>query len=157
MFNFVVAGGYKHARNNPRCKVAEDTKNGQVLVLDEANKLASFPTADEAKGGDLYVAFNIVDKPEIRNTIDFVIEKDEYVRAFRLADLADLLVEMNFQVLADNYASINVGDVLVAQAGTGKWVKADGETINSDEYAIKLEVTKKTGFGQQGIEAVVRA
>lgn len=157
MFNFGTIGAYKQVRNNPRTKATAETKNGQVLVLDEGAKTNAFPTADEAKGNNVYVAFNIVDKPEVRITNDFKIEKDEYVRAFRLADLVDLPVLVGHQVIDTDYASVAKGDVLVPQADTGNWVKADGTDIIADDYAVTLEVIAKNGFGDAGVEAVVRA
>lgn len=157
MFNFGTIGAYKQVRNNPRTKATAETKNGQVLVLDEGAKTNAFPTADEAKGNNVYVAFNIVDKPEVRITNDFKIEEDEYVRAFRLADLVDLPVLVGHQVIATAYEDIAKGDVLVPEAATGNWVKADGTTVIAGDYAVSLEVVAKNGFGDQGIEAIVRA
>lgn len=155
MFNFGTIGAYKQARNNPRTKVEADTKNGQVLVLDDANGVAKFPNADEAKGKDVWVAFNIVDKPEIRITNDFKIKAGEFVRAFYLADLVNLPVLLGHQVIADSYADVAKGDVLVPQANTGMWVKVDVET--AEEYTVKLEVIEKNGFADGGVEAIVRA
>lgn len=155
MFNFGTIGAYKHARNNPRTKVKEDTRNGQVLVLNEANKEATFPNVDQAKGKDLWVAFNIIDKPEIRITNDFKIEAGEFVRAFYLADLVGLPVLVGNQVIVDELKDITVGDILVPQEGTGKWVKVDA--VAAEDYAIKLEVVDKNLFADGGIEAIVHA
>jgi|SRR5690625_539453 len=155
MFNFGTIGAYKQARNNPRTKVQDDTLNGQVLKLDEVNGVATFPTADEVNNGDLYVAFNIVDKPEIRNTNDFKIEAGEYVRAFYLKDLAELPVQVGHKVLSGDYADIAVGDTLVPEADTGNWVKLDDGS--EGEFAVSLEVIEKTTFADQGIVAKVNA
>lgn len=153
MFNFGTIGAYKQVRNNPRTKVKADTKNGQVLVLDEAKGEASFPNATEAKGKDLWVAFNIVDKPEIRNTNEFKIEAGEFVRAFYLADLVGLPVLVGNQVIDGDYADVEVGDILAPKETTGLWeVVAD-----ASDYAITLEVIKKTTFADGGVEAIVRA
>lgn len=157
MFNFGTIGAYKQVRNNPRTKVQADTKNGQVLFLDEVNGVAAFPTADQATGGDVHVAFNIVDKPEIRNTNEFVIGEDEYVRAFRLADLVGLPVLLGNQAITTAIGEVVKGDFLVPEADTGNWVKADGTTVIASEYAVSLEVVAKNGFADGGIEAIVRA
>lgn len=157
MFNFGTIGAYKQARNNPRCKATAEILNGQVVKLDEAAKTAAFPAdATAAQGADVYVAFNIVDKPEIRNTNDFSIEVDEFVRSFRLADLVDLPVLLGQKVVA-GYASVAPGDVLVPEAATGNWVVADGTTIIAADYAVSLEVVEKNLFADGGLEAIVRA
>lgn len=155
MFNFGTIGAYKQARNNPRVKAAEDTKNGQVLVLNNQTGVASFPQGEEAKGKDLWVAFNIVDKPETLKTSEFTIEAGEYVRAFYLADLTGLPVLVGHQVIGTNYEDIVAGDILVPEEGTGKWVKVD--SVSAEEYAIKLEVVAKNTFADKGIEAIVHA
>lgn len=152
MFNFATIGAYKQVRNNPRTKVEADTKNGQVLVLDEVNGTANFPAdATAAQGKNLYVAFNIIDTPELWITNDFVIKEGEFVRAFLLADLADLPVTLSHDIITDNYADLAKGDVLVPEAATGNWVKGV-----ATDFAISLEIIKKNGFGNQGIDAIVR-
>ena len=158
MFNFSTIGAYKQVRNNPRCKVNAELQNGMVVLLDEVNKQAAVPaSATDAQGEDVYVVFNIIDKPEIRNTEDFKIEAGEYVRAFYMKDLNELPVLLSEHVLAD-YANTSVGDVLVpAGDGTGKWVVPDGTTIIAADYAVNLEVVEKNSFGGNGIKAIVRA
>lgn len=158
MFNFGTIGAYKQVRNNPRCKAVTELLNGLAVKLDEANKTVAVPAAAaDAQAGDIYVAFNIVDKPEVRNTNDFKIEADEYVRAFRLADLVDLPVLLGEKVLSTSYSTIAKGDVLVPEAATGKWIVADGTTIVSTDYAIGLEVVDKNTFAEKGLEVIVRA
>lgn len=158
MFNFGTIGAYKQVRNNPRCKATAETQNGQVVKLDEAAKTASFPSAAaDAQADDVYVAFNIVDKPEVRNTNEFKIEADEYVRAFRLADLVGLPVLVGHQVITTDYSTVSVGDVLVPEATTGNWVVADGTTVIAADYAVSLEVISKGTFADQSVEAIVHA
>lgn len=152
MFNFGTIGAYKQARNNPRNKAEVELKNGQVVVMDDINNLAKLPTAEQATGADLWVTFNIVDKPEIRNTNEFKIDAGEYVRAFYLADLKGLPVLFGHQVLTTAYGDIAKGDKLVANA-EGKLEKTD----EVDGYAVYFEVVDKNGFADQGLEAIVRA
>ncbi|MBM7598098.1 hypothetical protein JOC34_000455 [Virgibacillus halotolerans] len=147
MFNFVTISAYNHVRNNPRCKAQEDLVNGLAVTLDEVAKEANLPDTEGAKGTELFVVFNIIDKPEIRNSADFKVEKGEFVRAFLLHDAKELPVEVGTAALSGQSA---VGDKLVVEAGTGKWVKA-GE---DDDHAIQLEVTAKT---PNGVEAIVKA
>ncbi len=157
MFNFGTIGAYKQVRNNPRGKAATELRNGLAVLVDEANESVAVPAdATAAQGADVYVAFNIIDKPEVRNSEDFVIEAGEYVRAFLLADVKEMPVLLSDAVLVD-HAGLVKGDVLVAQEGTGKWVKADGTVIIADNYAVKLEVIEKNTFGDKGIKAIVRA
>lgn len=157
MFKFGTIGAYKQVRNNPRAKAVVDLLAGQVVLPNEATGLAPVPaTADEAKG-DVYVVGNIIDKPEVRNSADFKVLAGEPVRAFRLADLVGLPVELNDDVVVTDYATLVKGDVLVpAGDGTGKWVKVDGTTIVADGYSVKLEIVEKTAFGEKGLYAIVK-
>lgn len=152
MFKFGTLKAF-NARNNPRTKAVSVLKNGHVVILDEAAKTATIPAdATAAKGKDLYVVNNIVDKPEIRNSTDFEIAIGEYVRGFYLADLVDLPVEFDSTIVTGTYSSIAVGDKLVAEAATGKWVEADPAT-----YHIYLLIVEKTTFGNgSGFYAVVK-
>lgn len=149
MFNFGTIGAYKQARNNPRCKATTDLKNGQVVVLDEIKKEASLPSADDVVGKDLWVVFNIIDKPEVLSTNDFKVEEGEFVRAFLLADLVGLPVQLGHQVVKD-YDSLVAGDTLVVTTD-GKWEKSSDASGN----AISLEVIAKTGFAEKGLDAIV--
>ncbi|WP_079709854.1 hypothetical protein [Paraliobacillus ryukyuensis] len=158
MFNFGTIGAYKQVRNNPRCKATAETKNGQVVVLDEVNKTASFPAdAAAAKVENLYIVNNADDKPETWTTKDFVVKEGEFLRNFRLADLVDMPVLLSHDVISTTYTDVAAGDILVAEAATGNWVKADGTTIVATDYPITLEVVSKNTFGDQGVEAIVRA
>src|SRR5699024_2601848 len=136
---------------NARCKAKGVLTNVQVVVLNEVAQEANLTAAGDVEGKELHVAFNIVDKPEIRNTNDFKIEEGEFVRAFRLADLVGLPVLVGHGVLADDLADVAKGDILVAEADTGNWVKGSDAT-----NAIQLEVVEKNMFADGGVEAIVR-
>ena len=144
MFKFGTIGAYKQVRNNPRCVAHQNLLVGQVVTLDEATKLTAFPTSETAKG-EVYVVGNIIDKPEIRSKQDFVVEKGEHVLGFRLADLADMTIEIDEKVVT-NATGISVKDVLVADT-TGKWVKTSAAT----GYKVSLVVLEKTSFGGKGL------
>lgn len=145
MFKFGTIGAYKQVRNNPRCVAHQNLLVGQVVTLNEATKLTVSPTSDTAKG-EVYVVSNIIDKPEIRSKQDFVVEKGEHVLAFRLADLADMTIEIDEKVVTTAYASVSVNDVLVADTA-GKWVKTSAAT----GYKVSLVVLEKTSFGGKGL------
>ncbi|MEK4432994.1 hypothetical protein MHB54_27965 [Paenibacillus sp. FSL M7-0802] len=160
MFKFGTIGAFKQVRNNPRTKATSELKNGYVVLPDNATGLA--PTAAtpvQAKSTDVHVVYNIIDKPEIRNSADFKIEIGEHVRAFRLADLAGLPVELSYDAVKDDYAAIKVGDTLVPCDDTsdptakGKWkVSADAD------YKVSLKILEKTTFGDKGfyVEVLVK-
>jgi hypothetical protein len=158
MFKFGTIGAFKHARNNPRLKAAAQLKNGFVVIPDEANGTCAAPAAQaDAQSRNVWVVYNIIDKPEVLSTKDFTIEAGEYVRQFLLADLEGLPVELNEDVVNTAYASVSVGDVLVPDHdGSGKWVKADGVTYDEATYAIALEVLEKTTFGGNGLYCQVK-
>ena len=158
MFKFGTISAFKHVRNNPRAKALVDLKNGNIVIPDDASGSAPTPAnLGQAQGKNLWVAINIIDKPEI-NTLKtgWGIKAGEFVNAFSLADLAGLTVELDASVIATDYATISRGEKLVAQGnGSGQWVKADGTTIDPDDYAIVLEVIEKTTYFDRGIYAIV--
>lgn len=150
MFKPVTIGYYKQVRNNPRCKAEVDLMAGMAVTLNEATKKASLPTATTAKG-ELWIVSNIIDKPEIRNKEDFKVLKDEPVRADFLVDARELPIELDYRVIATDYATMNIGDKLIANAD-GKWeVSAD-----VTGYKIYLEIVDKSNFGDKGVVAIVK-
>ncbi|KIN51932.1 hypothetical protein [Bacillus subtilis] len=154
MFKFGTIGAFKQVRNNPRCKATKDLVPGLVVLPDDSIGLAPTPADATAAKGDIYVVGNIIDKPEVRNKADFKVLKDEYVRAFRVTDLADLPVELS-QDTVQGFDALIVGDVIVpAGDGTGQWTKA-GEDVA--DYKVKLKVLEKTTFGGKGLYLKVQA
>lgn len=150
MFKPVTIGYYKQVRNNPRCEAEVDLMAGMAVTLDEATKKASLPTAITAKG-ELWIVSNIIDKPEIRNKEDFKVLKGEPVRADLLVDAKELPIELDYRVIATDYATVKIGDKLIANAD-GKWeVSAD-----VTGYKIYLEVVEKSNFGDKGVMAIVK-
>ncbi|APJ11032.1 hypothetical protein [Bacillus safensis] len=153
MFKFGTIGAFKQVRNNPRCKATKDLVPGYVVVPDDSTGLAPTPSSAAAAKGDVYVVGNIIDKPEIRNKADFKVLKNEFVRAFRLADCIGLPIELSQDTVAD-FENIVKNDVLVPAAdGSGKWVKSDG---TDDEYKVKLKVLENTTFGGNGLYLTVQ-
>lgn len=157
MFKFGTIGAFKQVRNNPRYIAAVDLVNGLVVIPNDATEVQALPADVAAAKLGEWVVGNIIDKPEIRNKVDFKVEAGEFVRAFYLPDLKELPVEIDASVVETAYASVAVGDVLVPNAVNGKWVKADGTTIDADDYAVGLKVLEKSTFGGQGLYCKVQA
>ncbi|MCM3273909.1 hypothetical protein [Paenibacillus elgii] len=154
MFKFGTIGAYKQVRNNPRCKATIDLKNGMVVIPNEANKTAPTPATATLAKGDVYVVYNIIDQPEIRSTEDFVIPTGDHVRAFRLADLVGLPVEISDAVIKDSYSGLAKGDKLVPcddatdATNKGMWKK---DATTASDYKVNLEIIEKTPFGDKGL------
>lgn len=156
MIKFHEIGMYKNAVNIPYCKVSDTitdgVKNGYAVTYSETTKTVSLPTATTAKGSDLTIVMNVLDKPELKSPDDYVVDAGEYARLFRLDSLANRMLDMNDLALTTAYASVSVGDKLVA--GTdGKWSKS----ASVDGYSAYLEVIEKTSFCGNGLLVKVHA
>lgn len=108
---------------------------------------AALPFADdaEAKAGQVWIAMNIEDKPEILNTDDFQIKVGEYIRAVNLNHIIGEYVEISGDLCTTSFNSVSVGDILVPiPAGTNnmKWKKT-----TDTGYGVCFEVVEKTTFG----------
>ncbi|OMD67463.1 hypothetical protein [Paenibacillus odorifer] len=152
MFKFGTIGAFKQVRNNPRTKAVINTYNGYVVIPDDATGLApTAATPTQAKSKDVHVVWNIIDKPEIRNSSDFYIAVGEPVRAFKLIDLVDLPVELSHDVVKDDFATVAIGAFLVPCDDTtdptarGKW-----KVSTATDYGVKIKVLEKTTFGDKG-------
>ncbi|MBE7897195.1 hypothetical protein G7L40_00525 [Paenibacillus polymyxa] len=154
MFKFGTIGAYKQVRNNPRGKAKSVLLDGMTVIPDRILNESPVPATPAQAKGDVYVAGNIIDKPEIRNSKDFKIEIGEYVRSFRLSDLAGLPVELDYRIVKDAYQDVNVKDVLVSTnvaddgVDAGKWKKVT--IAEAADYKVKLLVIEKTSFGDKG-------
>ena len=156
MIKFHELGMYNNEVNIPYCKVpdtiTDGVKNGYTVTYSEKDKTIALPTATTAKGEDLTIVMNVIDKPELNSPDDYVVAVGEYARLFRLDSLANRLLDMNDLSLTTSYASIAAGDKLVA--GTdGRWAKP----ASVDSYSIYLEVIEKTGFCGNGLLVKVHA
>jgi len=168
MFKFQNYSAIKNAQDNPRVRATALTKNGYVFgvkdnyEVDEgviySEAAVPFADADAAKAGDVWVAINIIDKPELMNTSDYVINTGEYIRAFNLSKLHGEKVEITSDIVIDDYANVAVGDKLIPANATDndsapmKWKKA---TDTDTGYSVCLEVTAKTTFGVFTIDGSV--
>jgi len=144
---------FLNVSNKPNVKAIADTYNGyQFNVVSDTQVIV--PDLATAKLGDIYVMFNIIDKPEILNTEDYKVVADEYIRAFRLKDCVGLQFDMSADLFTDAFADVAVGNYVIGRSvadatNTQKWTK----TADPSTYAIYLKVIKKTTFGAFTIDA----
>lgn len=150
MFKFKNIGTFDVAHNIPYCVVPAGVtlKNGYAVTYDETTKTIALPTAETAKK-ELAVVYNVIDKPELKNLDDYTIEAGEFPRLITLKSIVDQIVVLNEDAITTAYASLAVGDTLVADT-TGKWV--EGAT---EGYAQYLEITALVNANGKGIEAKV--
>ncbi len=152
MFKFHSLAALQHVKNNPRTKAQSDLLKGQVVVVDEVAGTAKAPATTSEAEGAFHVVNNIIDKPEVRNSADFKVERDEYVKADFLTDANHLLAELSDDVLVDAYSGLAQNDVLVpAGDGSGNWVFADGTNIVASNYKVNLSIVEKTTLGGNGL------
>ena len=149
LFKFQNYSAIKNAQDNPRVEATVATKNGYVFGIedDEGKELQEVFENAAAAQGEVWVAMNIVDKPEVRNYADYTIEIGEYIRAVKLNNLVGEKVELSSDLVIDE--TVAVGDTLVPTNETDDegdenlWKKA----ASTDGYSVYLEVTKLTPFG----------
>lgn len=149
MLKFREIGTYKTAQNNGYTTCASKLKNGYGVVVNEATKISTLPTADTAKG-DIWIVMNKIDKPEIHEPNDYTIEVGENPRLFRVKSLDGRIIDMDTDAVTTAYASIAVGDTLTFGVD-GKLVK----NATLTDYSTYFEVIEKTQFGGEGIAVKV--
>ncbi len=155
LFKFGTIGAILKAHNNPRVQCATPVKNGYVFQVvnngvnykEEAQACVNDAGAEK---GDLYVAMNIIDTPELWDQSTFVVSAGSYIRSFRLDDLVGYPVEMSSDLCITAYASVAVGDVLVPAHSTDATPMAWKKQPATSTYAIGLQVLEKTTFGVTG-------
>ena len=139
--------------NKPNVLAIANTYNGyQFNVTSDTQVIV--PDLATAKLGDIYVMFNIIDKPEILNTDDYKVIAGEYIRAFRLKDLVGQQFDMSSDLITDAFADVAKDNLLIPRSAadttnTMKWTK----TADVSAYEIYLKVIKKTTFGAFTIDA----
>ncbi|WP_063565468.1 hypothetical protein [Paenibacillus sp. O199] len=157
MFKFGTIGAFKQVGNNPRTKAVIDTKNGYVVIPDDVTGLSPTPaTPTIAQSKDVYVAMNIIDKPEIRNSSDFYIAKDEHIRAFKLTDLADKLCDFSYDIVKNDYASVALNSYLVpCDDATDPDHKGKWKVSTDTDYNVRIQILEKTTYGDKGFHGKV--
>lgn len=148
MLKFREIGTYKNAVNIGFCTADVALKNGNVVTFNRATKKAALPVTGKEAG--LAIVMNTIDKPEIHEPNDFVIEVGENPRLFTLESLKGRVIDMDMDQVEGTYASINVGDKLVANS--------DGKLEVTSEvtgYAEYFEVIEKTSYNTEGLAVMV--
>jgi hypothetical protein len=146
--------GIKNEQHNPRAVAKTALKNGYAVlnVIESGKEVARVvASAAEAKG-DLYFVWNTIDKPELDNKSDYVINAGEFARIFKYPQ--DELVEITGDLVDET--TVAVGDILIASEISGKgglYRKAVSGTDTG--YAVALEVIEVTTFGGKGYTAKV--
>lgn len=141
--------------NKPDIVATVDTYNGyQFRIVD--SEAVPFDADATAVKGDIYVMYDIIDKPEILNTSDYKVKAGEYIRGFRLKDFVGQQLDMSADLITDTFSGVSVGATLVPRTeadttNTMKWkVVAD---VGVSGHEVYLEVIKKTTFGTFTIDA----
>lgn len=133
--------GIKNAKDNPRTIAASDLVNGQAVIYSigtDGKEYATLPTdATTAKTANHFV-WNTIDKPELDNESDFVIESGEYARIFEYPQGELMDVSSDLVVTT----TVATGDILVPTA-SGKYVVA---TTGDTGYKFGLKVKEKISF-----------
>lgn len=147
---YKTIGAFKNVQNIPYCKAASDLYVGMGVIIDRAAKTATKPADTAACKACRYIVTNICDKPETRNSTDFVVKSGEYVRADDLTTVANQEAEFSSSEISTAYASVAVGDTLVF--GTdGKLA----EVADVTGYAVYFTVLEKTGYCDNGVRVVI--
>lgn len=156
LFKFQNYSAIKNAQDNPRVEAVVETVNGNLFAVGDNVgdiKEAQVLLVNEAAAqGDVWVAMNIVDKPEIRNYADYSILEGEKIRAFKLNSLKGEIVEMSGDLVIPIGAACDVGAILVP---TNVDDDADEQMVWKEVanvgaaagYDVYLEVTDVTSFG----------
>ena len=157
LFKFQNYSAIKNAQDNPRVIAAAETVNGNVFgITDTANAAGTGTTevqtlfADAtAAQADVWVAMNIVDKPEIRNYAGYSVAIGEYIRAFKLNSVIGEKVELSGDlVIADAVDPIVIGTALVPTVAADTPDLMIWKSIaDPTGYSAYLEVTGITTFG----------
>lgn len=157
LFKFQNYSAIKNAQDNPRVIATVETVNGNVFGIGDnvvaggvTLKEAQVPFANAAAAqGDVWVAMNIVDKPEVRNYADHSIFAGEYIRAFKLNNLVGEFVELSGDLVVDSGAlPPDVGVALVPTVATDTPDLMVWKTIaDTTGYSVYLEITGVTSFG----------
>ena len=145
MLKFREIGTYKNAVNIGYCTCAVDLKNGNIVTYDRAEKTAALPTTGKETG--LGIVMNTIEKPEIAEPNDYVIEAGEFPRIFDLNSLKDRIIDMDMDQVDADYDDISVGDILVAN-DEGKLELKDENETGYKEY---FEVIEKTTYNAEGL------
>ena len=155
MFKFGTIGGFK-ASNNPRVTCATDVVNGQAfsIVTDGIQETATaFANSNAVRdASEVWVVFNVIDRPELLNSDDFVIPAGSPIRAFKLNDIIGLTVELSMDVITGAVVP-DVNAILIPDDDMN-WRIAVSPADDGD-YPLALQVMGQTTFGGSGVVAKI--
>lgn len=135
MIKLETVGMFNHIKNDPTVKAHAELANGAVFTIADGKTV--YPTADTAKGAELWIAMNTFGGDE-RYT-DAKIPAYDYVNAYLLKEFD----HQNLIIDADNLnGTPAAGKKLVANTA-GQFLVTD--TITG--YAVYLEVLEVITFG----------
>ena len=156
LFKFQNYSAIKNAQDNPRVVAAVETVNGNVFgIADVAGVETQLPFALAADAqGDVWVAMNVVDKPEVRNYADYSVLVGEFIRAFKLNNLKGELVELSGDLVIDGgglppAVGVALVPTVLADAPDVMIWKTTAAPAGYDVY---LEITAVTTFGMFTID-----
>jgi len=157
LFKFQNYSAIKNLQDNPRVEAVVETVNGNIFGVGD-NVVSGARTIKEAQvlftdkassQGDVWVAMNIVDKPEIRNYADYSILAGEKIRAVKLNNHKGEIVELSGDLVIDSGAlPPAVGVALVPTVAADAPDLMIWKTIaDPTGYDVYLEITAVTTFG----------
>lgn len=148
MLKFREIGAYKNAVNVGYCTADVVLHNGNIVTFDRATKKAAFPSTGKEAG--LAIVMNTIDKPEIHDPNEFIIEVGENPRLFVLSSLKGRIIDMDMDQVDGIYAEINKDDKLVANS-EGKLEVA----VDVSGYTEYFRVIDKTSYAGEGLAVEV--
>lgn len=146
MFKFHDSN-YLNLANFPNIVATVDTVNGNIFnrVGDTA---VPFATDVAVQGGDPYVMFNIIDKPEILNTEDYKAAIGDSIRGWRIKDMIGKDIDVTSDLVLDTYSTVAVGNTLVPCAATDTTHPMGYKKVaDVSDYPVYFTVVDKSTFG----------
>lgn len=144
----IMYANYKGVKNQhiPDAVAQSDLKNGYVVVkgVDAKGKhTATVPANDTDCKGELWFVWNTIDKPELDNEADFVIEKGDFARIFKFK--ADYPVYVSKDLIS---GEVTIGKYLVADEAHAGMLKVVSDATG---YTVSLLVTEPLASAQSVI------
>lgn len=139
MIKLETLGMHKNIKNDPTVKAHADIDNGYVFTIG-AGHVTAAPTADTAKGVDLWFAHN--ERYDDNRYTDAKIAAGEYVNAYLLKEFDHQNLIIDEDSLTTAYASLAVGDTMVVDTN-GKFAK---ETTLTG-YKVYVTIVEKMKYG----------
>lgn len=144
----IMYANYKAVKNQhiPDAVAQSDLKNGYVVVkgVDAKGKhTATVPANDTDCKGELWFVWNTIDKPELDNEADFVIEKGDFARIFKFK--ADYPVYVSKDLIS---GEVTIGKYLVADEAHAGMLKVVSDATG---YTVSLLVTEPLASAQSVI------